>query len=129
VTLGDTILFVGCLFVFIIVCLFFKSFVSTQTWATRSTGSTWNQDHAANLDSIASRTLASHTCSIVELRELCKVVENLNITISCMLLRMQIFYKKDWKISYLPIILIIVIINKTFLNKQKIKKKKKEKKR
>jgi hypothetical protein len=40
--------FICWLFVFIIACLFFKSLVLTQTWATRSTGSTWNHDHAAN---------------------------------------------------------------------------------
>jgi hypothetical protein len=46
--LGDTILFVGCVLVFIIVCSILKSLVITQTWTTRSTGSTWNHDHAAN---------------------------------------------------------------------------------
>jgi hypothetical protein len=112
VTLSDTILFVGCLFVFIIVCLFFKSLVSTQTWATRSTGSTWNNDHTANyilncfinfifqgiyvphtlwiLQFFIFRTLVFHICSSVELRELCKIVESLNMTI--MLLWMQILW-------------------------------------
>jgi hypothetical protein len=47
-TLGNTLLFAGWLVVFIIVSSFFKSSVSTQTWAMGSTSSTCNHDYAAD---------------------------------------------------------------------------------